>query len=94
MQTNSGRWAVVTAASRYLVDLDEHWLIRYPGEGSEADDGYYRVNSLRGDGEPLGLLTEPKWELELNIGQSTIFFLDNGQYRMTTPVQSFERVES
>lgn len=90
-----GRWFIRTAASSYVIDIDELWLQRNPGDGGALDDPYYTVSSLRGDGTRLPLVVPEEDEgIEVAIGVSSIFYLDDStRYRITTPVVSFAQVE-
>lgn len=90
-----GRWVVTTAASSYIIDVDEEWLIRRPGTGSaleDTDDIRWFVSNLTGDNEKLPL--NPDQPIVVDIGSRAVFYLDHyTSYRNTTPVQSFERIE-
>ena len=50
----AGVWLVTTESSRYLLDLDHHWVTRLPGD--QAHGAGRQAVSLRGDGQPLQLV--------------------------------------
>ena len=93
---NGGSWVVETQTSRYLIDLDQNYLLREPGggdAGSMEPVNLYFIAQLRRDGTQVPLL-----ELsQCRVGSPLLVLLDiRGDgvetLRRSTPVASITRI--